>query len=79
MMSPLAMDPEDVRRVREAMPTIDLVRGYGVVEDDVSPPETTVYVGGDGGGVRFDVDAVRAADLAEWFEDLAEQLAVDSE
>ena len=73
------MGPEDVQRVQEAMPDIDVVRSFGVVEgDDRSPPEATVYIEGDDGGVRFNVDAVRAEDMAEWFELLAEDLAVQS-
>ena len=72
------MDPEDFRQIREAMPNIDTVRGFGVVEGtEVSPPETTVYIEADNGGVRFPIDAVRAEDMAEFFDQLAEDLAVE--
>lgn len=73
------MGPEDLQRVQEAMPAIDVVRRFGVVEgEDASAPEATVYIAGDDGGVRFNVDAVRAEDMAEWFEQLSEDLAVES-
>lgn len=73
------MGPEDIRRVQESMPDIDVVRSFGVVEDEeAESPKTTVYIKGDNGGIRFNIDAVRADDMAEWFEQLAEDLAVES-
>ena len=64
--------------MHEAMPNIGTVRSFDPVErEEVNPPETTVYIEGNNGGVRFPVDAVRAEDLAEMFDDLADELTVE--
>lgn len=73
------MDPEDFQQIQEAMPNIQTVREFGVVVgEERSPPETTVYIDADNGGVRFPIDAIRAEDMAEFFEQLSEDLAVES-
>ncbi|WP_143095487.1 hypothetical protein [Halopelagius inordinatus] len=60
------------------MPNIGLVRSFGVTENtDVNSPDPLFYIEGDNGGVRFPIDAVRAEDLAEMFDDLADELAVE--
>jgi hypothetical protein len=72
------MDPEDFQRIRKAMPDIGTVRSFGPVEEgEVSAPETMCYIEGDNGGVRFPVDAVRAEDMADMFDRLADHLAVE--
>jgi len=72
------MDPEDFQRIREAMPEIGTIRSFGPVESaDVASSELLFYIEGDNGGVRFPIDAVRAQDMAEELERLADELTVE--
>ncbi|SFG35248.1 hypothetical protein SAMN04488063_1775 [Halopelagius inordinatus] len=69
---------KNFQRIQEVMPNIGLVRSFGVTENtDVNSPDPLFYIEGDNGGVRFPIDAVRAEDLAEMFDDLADELAVE--
>ncbi|WP_117592489.1 hypothetical protein [Haloprofundus halophilus] len=73
------MDPEGFQQMFEAMPNIGVVGGFGIVDDaEVTPPETTIYIRGENGGVRVPLDAVVAQDMAELFERLAKDLAVNA-
>ncbi|MFC4989276.1 hypothetical protein [Saliphagus infecundisoli] len=73
------MDPEDFQRIQEAMPNIGTVRSFNVVEGaELSGDELIIYIEGDNGGFRFPMDAVRAEDMAAFFDDLADELAVES-
>lgn len=61
------------------MPSIGTVGGFNVMEGaDRSGDETIMYIEGDNGGFRFPMDAVRAEDMAEFFDRLSEELAVEN-